>query len=94
MGKITILNENHGLTLLRECKFCDFFKSMFYSLERLFIYLERHLTVLFGIFWIKRKNRSDYNFWQKPLTNPLGKMQILRLFLIDVFIVYKDYLFM
>ena len=34
--------KNRGLTPLRECKFCDFFKSMFYSLETLFTYLERH----------------------------------------------------
>ena len=34
--------KNHGLTPLRECKFCDLFKSMFYSLEAIFIYLKRH----------------------------------------------------
>ena len=55
------------------------------------MYVERHYAILFGVFWTKRKNKKDYNFWEKAWTNPFGKMQILRLFLIDVFIVYKAY---
>ena len=34
----------------------------------------------------------NYNFRQKPWINPLGKIQILRLFQIDVFIVEKGHL--
>ena len=72
--------KNHGPTPLEKCKFCDFSNRCFYGLESLFLYVERHQTLLFGIFLLKRKNEKNYNFKRKPWTNPFKRMQILRLF--------------
>ena len=72
--------KNHGPTPLEKCKFCDFSNRCFYGLESLFLYVERHQTLLFGIFLLKRNNEKNYNFKRKPWTNPFKRMQILRLF--------------
>ena len=34
MKKFEIFDQNHGLTTLKKCKFCDFFKSMFLCLKK------------------------------------------------------------
>ena len=85
----TVLNW----TPLEKCKLYPFFSNRcFYRLKSLFLYVEREKTLFFGIFSLKRKGEKNYSFWQKPWTTPFKKMQILRLFQIDLFIVYKGYL--
>ena len=66
--------------LSKNANFVIFSNRGFYSLQRLFIYLQRHKTLFFAFSWIKKSNDKDYNFWEKPWTNPFGKMQNLRLF--------------
>ena len=66
--------------LSKNANFVTFSNRCFYSLQRLFIYLQRHKTLLFAFSWIKKSNDKDYNFWEKPWTNSFAKMQNLRLF--------------
>ena len=60
-----------------------------YREERLVFFLQSHQTSFVGQICLKRKNKPIWNFWPKPWTNPFGKIQILRLFYIDVFAVKK-----
>ena len=60
-----------------------------YREERLVFFLQSHQTSFVGQNCLKRKNKPIWNFWPKPWTNPFGKIQILRLFYIDVFTVKK-----
>ena len=80
MRTITIFDKNHGLPLGENANFATFSNWCFYSLQRLFMYVEGHYAILFGVFWTKRKNKKNYNFWEKAWTNPFGKMQTFRLF--------------
>ena len=66
--------------LSKNANFVTFSNRCFYSLQRLFIYLQRHKTLLFAFSWIEKTNYKDYNFWEKPWTDPFGKMQTLPLF--------------
>ena len=77
MKKFTFFDQNHRLTPLEKCKFCDFFLNRcFYSLERLVLYLERHQTLLFGLLLLKRKNaKADYNFYKSDGLTPLQKWE-------------------
>ena len=36
VGKMALLDKNHGLTALEKCQIFDFFNFLFYSLERRF----------------------------------------------------------
>ena len=90
MRTITIFDKNHGLPLGENANFATFSNWCFYSLQRLFMYVERHYAILFGIFWTKRKNKKDYNFWEKAWTNPFGKMQTFRLFYNRCFYLLKS----
>ena len=40
---VQIFDQNHGLTPLQKCKFFDFLKMTFYSLERLVFSLKHYL---------------------------------------------------
>ena len=40
---VQIFDQNHGLTPLQKCKFLDFLKMTFYSLERLVFSLKHYL---------------------------------------------------
>ena len=60
-----------------------------YREERLVFFLQSHQTIFVGQICLKRKSKPIWNFWPKPWTNPFGKIQILRLFYIDVFTVKK-----
>ena len=66
--KVTILDQNHGLTPLQKCKFCKnanfstFYKWPFYNLERLFLSLKHYLEVFQGVFSIKTDMHKSSNF--------------------------------
>ena len=57
MKQFTIFAQNHRLTLWKNANFATFLNRCFYSLERLVLYLERHQTLLFGLFLPKKKKR-------------------------------------
>ena len=80
MRLLKSFDKNNGLSLSKNANFVTFLNRCFYSLQRLFIYLQRHKTLLFAFSSIKKTNDKDYNFWEKPWTDPFGKMQTLRLF--------------
>ena len=63
-----------------------FSNRCFYRLKSLFLYVERHQTLSFATFSLK-KSEKNYSFWKKPMDYPFKNMQILWLFKIDVFIV-------
>ena len=81
-----------SLNPLKKSNFCDFVKSEFLQSRKTIPLARTSPTLLCDIFRVKRKNEINYNFRQKPWINPLGKIQILRLFQIDVFIVEKGHL--
>ena len=60
--EVQIFDESHGLTLLQKCKFFDFLKMTFYSLERLVFSLKRYLEVFPGVFSIKTNMHERSNF--------------------------------
>ena len=59
----------------------------FYRVERQIFYLERYERLLIGVFHLIKGSKKISNFWLKPRTNLLAKMQILPLFKFDIFIV-------
>ena len=69
--------------------FPTFSTSCLYSLERRFFGLEYHITYFPGLDCLKRKDGKMANFRPKPWTNPFGKLSILQLFLLLVFIAYN-----
>ena len=89
MTKITIFEKNHGLTPLENTTFSTFCNRCFYRPKSLFLYVERDQTLFFGIFSLNRKGEKNYSFLRKLWTTPLKKMQILRLFQVDVFFSIK-----
>ena len=64
-----------------------FWKWPFYSLERLVFSVKHYLEVFPGVLSIKTNMHESSNFWIKSWANPFEKMQILRLFENDLFIV-------
>ena len=80
LKKWLFLDQNHGLTLLKKCKFLTLKTSCFYSEERRFFVLEyrkRHFPCLNSQ---KRKVGKMVIFGPNPWVNPLKKMSIFRLF--------------
>ena len=87
--KFQICEQNHRLTPLEKCKFCNFLISMILlSTEAIFLSRSRWTT-----FSINLANKSQgeeiSNFWSKPWSNPFGKMQILQTSYINNFLVQK-----
>ena len=75
-GKISIFDKNHELTPLEKIQLLGLF-SIDAFIE---LFLELHQRVFLDAFCIRNKRWKNLNFWQKPWTNPFGKMQILELF--------------
>ena len=73
--KVTIFDQNHGLTLCKNANFSTFWKWLFYSLERLFLSLKHYLEVFQRVFSIKTDMHESYHFWPKSWVNPLQKFK-------------------
>ena len=67
---MVIFDQNHRLTTLKKCKFCDFFKSMFFMFKkRQVFYIERQQTLFLAEMYLKGNNEEISNFGPKPWTN-------------------------
>ena len=91
LDKWPFLDQNHWLTPLEKCQFFEFVNFVFFcSLERRFFfvleYRKRHFP---GLYCLEKKLRKRAIFGPKPWVNPFGKMSILRLFDLLVFIAQK-----
>ena len=73
--------------LWKDANFATFLNGCFYGQKRLGFYIDRHQTLFLGERNLKRNIDEISNFSPKPWTNHLSKMQNLRLFQIDVFMV-------
>ena len=73
--------------LWKDANFATFLNGCFYGQKRLVFYIDRHQTLFLGERNLKRNIHEILNFSPKPWTNHLSKMQNLRLFQIDVFMV-------
>ena len=66
--------------LLKNATFVTSLNGYFNGEKRLVFYLESRQTMFIDQIWLNRKNKAIWNFWPKPWTNHLGKIQILRRF--------------
>ena len=62
--KWQIFYQNHGLTSLEKCKFCDFLKRYFYGLERLVFNRKSDKTPLLALFDKNEKKKKFQIFDQ------------------------------
>ena len=69
--------------------FSTFSTSCFYSLEKRFFVLEYRKRYFPGVYCLKKKVGKMAIFGPKPWVNPFGKMSIIRLFQLLVFIAEK-----
>ena len=93
------LDQNHGLTPLQKCQFFDFLnflllqrrKVFFWSRisSRRFFVLEYHKRHLPGLYCLKKHLEKWNVFGPKPWVNPFGKLSILPLFELLLFIAQK-----
>ena len=82
LEKWPFLDQNRGLTPLKNCQFFDFFVLLFlrfYVLE----YRKVHFPMLYCR---QKKDGKMVVFGPKPWLNPVGKMSIFRLFEVLVFL--------
>ena len=81
MENFQIFDQNHGLTPFRKIAIFDFLNFLFfYSLKRLFSFLEYRQTILLADFDYNKKMEKFQIFDQKPWTNPFGKNPIFDYF--------------
>ena len=73
MGKWSIFDENHGLTLWKNLNFLTFLTSCFYSLERRFFVLEYRKTHFPGLYYLKKKMEKRPIFDQNHGLTPSEK---------------------
>ena len=67
VGKIAILDQNHGLTSLEKCEFLDFLNFLFFnSLERCFFVLEYRRRHFPGLCCLKKSWKNGH-FWTKTM---------------------------
>ena len=78
LEKWPFLDQNHGLTPLKNDNFSNFWTSSFYSLERRFFVLEYQKRHFPGLYFLKKQVRKPAIFLQQPLVNPFWKMSIFR----------------
>ena len=74
-------------SLWKDANFATSLNGCFYRQKRLVFYIDCHQTPFLEERNQKRNIDEISNFLPKPWTNHLSKMQNLRLFQIDVFIV-------
>ena len=87
LQKWPFLDQNHGLIPLKKCQFFDFLNFLIYSLERRFFVVEDRKRHFPGLYCLKKKlEKWSFLDQNRGLTNPLGKMSIIRLFKVLVFI--------
>ena len=79
MGKVLWKNDN----------FLSFWTACFYSVVRRFFVVEYRKRHFPGLYCLKKKVGKMAIFGPKPWVNPFGKMSILRLFELLLFIAYK-----
>ena len=89
LEKRSYLDQNSGLTPLKNVKFSTFGTSCFYCLERRFFNLEYRKRHFPNLQWLKKNVVKMAIFGPKPWVNPFRKMSIFRLFELQVFIAYK-----
>ena len=87
--KLPFLDQNHGLTRLKNVNFSTFRTSSFYSLERRLYVLEYNKRQFPCLYCLKRKGLKMAIFGLKPWVNPFGKMPIFRRFELLYFIAQK-----
>ena len=86
LKKRPLLDQIHGLTPLEKCQFFDFWTCCFYSLESRFLVLEYNKRHFPGHYCLKKELGKMAIFGPKPWVNLFGKMSIVRLFGLLVFI--------
>ena len=89
LEKCRFLDQNHGLTLLKNCQFFDFLNFLFLYSRKAF-FRSRILSKTFS--WPlspPQKVRIMAIFGPKPWVNPFGKMSIFLLFELLDFIAQK-----
>ena len=86
MEKIPIFDQNHGLTAFQGSQIFAFFKLLFFSLQRLYFFLEYSKTHFAVLFCLYLKYGKIANFQPNPGTNPFKKISLSQLFKILVFI--------
>ena len=84
--KMAIFGPKPWVTPLNKCQFFNFWTSCFYSQERLLFAIEYRKRHFPGLYCSKIKVGKMAIFGTKPWVNPLGKMSIIRLFGLLVFI--------
>ena len=86
LKKWPFLDQNHGLTTVGKCQFFDFLNFLFFwPRKELFAleYRERHFP---GLYCLNKKVSKMAIFGPKRWVNPFGKMSIIRIFELLVFI--------
>ena len=78
--KVQIFDQNHRLTHLQKCKFFDFLKMPFYSLERLVFSLKHYLEVLPGVFSRETEMHKSSNFGPQSWVNAIPKCKFFDFF--------------
>ena len=86
MEKWPFLDQNRGLTPLKNVTFSTFRTSCFYSLERRFFVVEYRKRHFPGPYYLKKNLANIAIFGPKPWVNPFGKRSIFRLFELPVII--------
>ena len=89
LEKLAFLDQNHGLTPLKNVNSSTFWTSCFNSLERCFLVLEYRKTHFPGLYFLKKKVGKMAIFGPKPWVNPFGKMSIFQLLQLLVFMAEK-----
>ena len=80
LEKWPFLDQNHGLTPLKNVNFSTFGTSCFYCLERRFFNLEYRKSHFPNLQWLKKNVVKMAIFGPKPWVNPFGKMLIFLTF--------------
>ena len=63
MKKLQFFYQNHGLTPLETCKFCNLFKSKFLKPKNTFFYVECYRILFLALFRIKTKQEKTLAFF-------------------------------
>ena len=72
--KFQIFDQNHGLTLLEKCKFCDFFKSTFLQARTASLLSKTSPNTFSRLILPKKKKKKKFQiFDQNHGLPPLGK---------------------
>ena len=86
LGKQPFLDQNDGLTPLKKCQFFEFLNFLILQPRKAFFVVEYGKRGFPGLYCLKKKIGKNGHFGPKRWVNPFGKISILRLLKLLVFI--------